>query len=194
MFLLDIFEVIKTRRSNGLVTDEAIPKEIIEQILEAGTWAPSHFRTEPWRFFVLRGEGRKKLGEVLVNIAQQKLDDPLSEGNQKKLEKIAEKPFRAPVIITVAVEPSDNPKAISKEEYGAVYSSIQNMLLAAHSLGLAGFWRTGEPTYDPLMKEFFGLSDKGDVLGFLYFGYPKRSLPEGKRKPFSEVTTWIGEE
>ncbi|PLR83291.1 nitroreductase [Bacillus canaveralius] len=183
---MDVLEAIKTRRSFGLVKDEAVPEADIERILEAGTWAPNHHRTEPWRFFVMTGEGRKQLGDVLLKITRNN-----GETDSKKLEKVQEKPFRAPAIIAVAVEPSDNPKAIDVEEYGAVYACIQNMLLAAHSLGLAGVWRTGKPTYDPLMKQFFGLSEKGEVLGFLYLGYPLASPPEGKRKPFMPVTKWI---
>jgi nitroreductase len=189
---MDVFEAIKTRRSNGLVRNETVPKELIEEILEAGTWAPSHFRTEPWKFFVLEGNSRMALGEVLVKIAEKTMDDPNSEANIKKREKILEKPFRAPVIITVAVEPNvQSEKVIIQEEYGAVYAAIQNMLLAAHALGLGGFWRTGKPTYDPLMKKLFGLTDKGEVLGFLYFGYPKKEMPSGNRKSINEVTTWL---
>lgn len=183
---MEILHAIRTRRSFGLVKDEDIDEKIIAQILEAGTWAPSHHKTEPWRFFVITGEGRKKLGDVLLKIAKNN-----GETDEKKLEKISTKPFRAPVIVAVAVEPNLNAKAINIEEFGAVYACIQNMLLAAHSLDLAGFWRTGKPTYDPLMKEFFGLSENGEVLGFLYFGYPLRSLPEGTRKSFDTVTMWI---
>jgi nitroreductase len=183
---MDILEAIKTRRSFGLVKDESVPESVIEQILEAGTWAPSHFRTEPWRFFVLVEEGRKQLAEVFVKIAEKN-----GETNPAKLEKEIKKPYRAPVVIAVAAEPATDPKVVQLEEYGAVYACIQNMLLAAHGLGLAGYWRTGAPTYDPLMKEFFGLSEKGEVLGFLYIGYPKRALPEGKRNPFQNVTKWI---
>ncbi|MEH7381837.1 nitroreductase [Bacillus sp. JJ1533] len=183
---MDVHEAIRTRRSFGLVKDVEVEKDKIERILEAGTWAPCHFRTEPWRFFVFQGEGRKRLSDVLLKIAKKN-----GETEAKKLEKIQEKPFRAPVIIAVAVEPSENPKAIKVEEYGATYACIQNMLLEAHSLGLAGFWRTGKPTYDQLMREFFGLSENGEVLGFLYFGFPSRSLPEGKRVPFETLTKWI---
>jgi len=191
---MDVLEAIKTRRSNGLVSNDPVPKEVIEKILEAGTWAPSHFRTEPWKFYVLEGDSRMGLGEVLAEIAEKDMDDPTSETNKKKREKILEKPFRAPVIITVAVEPNVNAeKVILQEEYGAVYAAIQNMLLAAHALGLGGYWRTGKPTYDPLMKKLFGLSDKGEVLGFLYFGYPKKEMPAGKRKAINEVTTWLSD-
>jgi nitroreductase len=189
---MEVFEAIKTRRSNGLITNNPVPKELIEKILEAGTWAPSHFRTEPWKFFVLEGDSRRALGEVLADIAERTMADPTSEPNRKKREKTLEKPFRAPVIITVAVEPNMNSeKVILQEEYGAVYAAIQNMLLAAHALGLGGYWRTGKPTYDSLMKKLFGLSDKGEVLGFLYFGYPKKEMPAGKRKSINEVTTWL---
>ncbi|ALC91757.1 nitroreductase [Bacillus sp. FJAT-18017] len=183
---MDVLEAIKTRRSFGLVKDEAVPESLIEQILEAGTWAPSHFRTEPWRFFVLVEEGRKQLAEVFVKIAEKN-----GEADAAKLDKELKKPYRAPVVIAVAAEPATDPKVVQLEEYGAVYACIQNMFLAAHSLGLAGYWRTGAPTYDPLMKEFFGLSENGEVLGFLYIGYPKRALPEGKRNPFQNVTKWI---
>lgn len=190
---MDILETIKTRRSIGLVSDQPVSEEQLEKVLEAGTWAPSHFRTEPWRFFVMTGEGRRPLGKTLADIAAREMEDPASEANQKKLAKTAEKPFRAPAVIAVAVEPAaDNPKVIEQEEHGAVYAAIQNMLLAAHGLGLGGYWRTGKPCYDPLMKDLFGLSDKGEVLGFLYLGYPEQEKRAGTRKKtVSEVTTWL---
>lgn len=191
---MDVLTAIKNRRSNGLVSDEPVPKNLLEKVLEAGTWAPSHHRTEPWRYFVLTGNGRKPLGEVMAKIAAKNMDDPESEKNRKKLDAEAKKPFRAPAIITVAVEPSNNPKVILQEEYGAVYASIQNMLLAAHALGLGAYWRTGASAYDPMMKELFGLSEKGEVLGFLYIGYPKREIPAGKRKSVEEVAKWMTEE
>ncbi|MGM0845590.1 MAG: nitroreductase family protein [Bacillota bacterium] len=192
---MDIFEAIKSRRSMGLVKEEPIPEKIINQLLEAGSWAPSHFRTEPWRFFVLTGEGRKPLGNVLAEIAKESMENHTTESNQKKLEKIQLKPFRAPLVITVAVEPAaDNPKVINIEEYGAVYAAIQNMLLAATGLGLGGFWRTGKPTYHKKMKKLFGLSEKGEVLGFLYFGYPKREAPQGIRKDLSHSVKWLNSE
>lgn len=190
---MDVLTAIKNRRSNGLVSEEPVPRELLEKVLEAGTWAPSHHRTEPWRYFVLTGSGRETLGEVLEKIAEKSMDNPESETNRKKLERAAKNPFRAPAIIAVAVEPSDNPKVDIREEYGAVYASIQNMLLAAQELGLGVYWRTGAPAYDPMMKELFGLSEKGEVLGFLYIGYPKREVPAGKRKPVEEVTTWIAD-
>lgn len=90
---MDIFEAIKTRRSIGLVSEEPVSKELIEKIIEAGTWAPSHYRTEPWKFFVLTGDSRIRLGKTLAKIEAQQMEDPTSESSQKKLSKIEENLF-----------------------------------------------------------------------------------------------------
>ena len=187
---MDVMTAIKTRRSIGKVKPDSVPKEMIETILEAGTWAPCHHQTEPWRFFVLTGDGRKGLGNVFVQITKATMQEPISEEDQKRLEREQNKPLRAPVLITVAVEPSDNSKVFIQEEFAAVHSAVQNMLLAAHSLGLGAVWRTGGICYAPEVKQYFGLTGKAEVVGFLYIGYPDMKK-EGRRKHFSEVTKWM---
>ncbi|WP_338472555.1 nitroreductase [Niallia sp. XMNu-256] len=190
---MDIFEAIFNRRTVGKVKPDPIEKEKIEKLLEAAIWAPNHYHTEPWKFFVLTGEGRRSLGRALAEIAKENMDDPETKENQEKLKREEEKPFRAPVIITVAVTPSDNPKVIEIEEVGAVSAAIQNMLLAAHALGLGAIWRTGKPTYHSKMKQLFGLREQDEVLGFIYIGYPDMPQREGKRISFEEKTKWIEE-
>lgn len=191
---MDVFEAIKNRRSIGKVKPEPIRQEIIEKLLEAATWAPNHHHTEPWRFFVLTGEGRRPLGRTLIEIAKEKMEDPTTEENQLKLRKAEEKPFRAPVIITVAVTPSDNPRVERIEEIGAVNAAIQNLLLAAHALGLGAIWRSGLPAYHPKMKKLFGLQEKDEVLGFVYLGYPDMDQPRGSRISFEEKTKWVDQD
>ncbi|MWV43051.1 nitroreductase [Paenibacillus sp. HJL G12] len=192
---MNISEAIRTRRSIGKVTQDDIPVKQLEQILEAGTWAPNHRMTEPWRFFVLRGEGRKVLGEALADVALASAADPESPEAAAAAESARTKPMRAPVIITVAVTPKEHEKVIELEEYGAVFAAIQNMLLEAHGLGLGAIWRTGEPTYHAKMNEHFGLGNNDKVLGFIYVGVPvEGQQPVGKRKSFEELTVWIDEE
>ncbi len=188
---MDVLDAIKTRRSVGKVKQTPIDKELIYKILEAGTWAPNHFHTEPWKFFVMIGEGRRKLGMTLVEIAKEEMEDPTTEENLEKLKKQEEKPFRAPVVIAVAAIPSDNPRVLKNEEIAAVHAGIQNMLLVAHSLGLGAIWRTGKPCYHPKVKELFQLSMEDEVLGFIYIGYPDLENLKGRRKPIDEKTVWI---
>ncbi|RJQ50473.1 MAG: hypothetical protein C4526_11805 [Nitrospiraceae bacterium] len=53
---MDSIEVIKTRRSIRKFTDGPVPDEIIDKIIEAGTWAPSGMNNQPWKFAVIRLE------------------------------------------------------------------------------------------------------------------------------------------
>ena len=191
VFKLNIHEAIKTRRSVPLLEDKTVPIELIEQIIEAGTYAPNHFRTEPWRFFVLSGEGRTKLGAVFGEITKSDLEDLESEASQKKIERSRNNPFRSPIIIAVGVEPSERKNIILKEEFAAVNAGVQNMLLTAHALGLGAIWRTGAICYNPKVTEFFGLSKHGEIVAFIYLGYPDVDPAPRKRKDAKDLTTWI---
>jgi nitroreductase len=191
---MDIWEAIKGRRSIGKVKPDAVDPALIERLLEAATWAPNHYYTEPWRFFVLTGEGRRPLGRVLAEIAREKLDAPDAPESRGMLAKAESKPLRAPVVIAVAAEVAERPRVVRVEEIGAVNAAIQNLLLAAHALGLGAIWRTGEPTYHPRMKEKFGLQEKDELLGFIYVGYPDHPGATPRRTPHGDKTKWIGED
>ena len=99
-----MLELIRTRRSIGKVTAEVPDKALIRQILEAGTWAPNHHLTEPWRFFVLEGDARARLGKVMGEVAAGREADEAKRADVA--ERAAGKPLRAPYVITIAVEPS----------------------------------------------------------------------------------------
>lgn len=188
---MDVLEAIKTRRSIGKVKDIPVPNDLIEKILEAGTYAPNHYRTEPWRFFVISGESRKKFGAALEEITRATHAYLEADELDRKAEKARNNPMRAPVIIAVGVEPGDNKNVIIKEEYAAVSSSIQNMLLVAHSMGLGAIWRTGAVTYHDRIKEFFGLTPKGEMVGCIYLGYPDLKPKSVKKTGFEHLTVWM---
>lgn len=188
---MNIHEAIQTRRSITLVNEQPVPTELIEQIIEAGTYAPNHHKSEPWRFFVLRGEGREKLGNVLRDITTAQQEDPSSEASQAKIARSERNPLRAPVIIAVGVEPSNKDNIILKEEFAAVSSAVQNMLLTAHALGLGAVWRTGAICYHPDVRDFFGLSENGEMSAFIYLGYPEFEPNPYTKTSSKELTTWI---
>lgn len=190
---VDVIKAIRTRRSIGKVKDAMPEKEMIEQILESSRWAPNHYKTFPWRFAVLTGEGRNKLGEAYGKINVEALQSPKEEERQNAYEKGLNKAMRAPVVIVIMVEPSAQEKVKWVEEVAATACAVQNMMLTAHALGLASIWRTGEPAYHAIMKETFGISDKGLILGFLYIGYPESEKAAPEKKPYQAFTTWITE-
>ncbi len=79
-----INELIRTRRSvftQQFDPGKPIPDEIIWQILNNANWAPTHKRTEPWRFTVFSGEGRKILAEQQAAIYQEFAGPKFKQGN-----------------------------------------------------------------------------------------------------------------
>ncbi|WP_040952640.1 nitroreductase family protein [Gorillibacterium massiliense] len=186
----DVLRAIRERRSIGKVKDEPIDRPILEQILEAGNWAPNHHHTEPWRFFVMTGAGRGVLADAYFQVACQQAGDGMFDPDELRRKQEA-KAFRAPVVIAVAVSPSAVPNIDKREEIAAAHAAVQNMLLAAHELGLGAVWRTGEPLYHPLMKEAFGLNGSEELVALIYIGKPDMEPPEGKRNPVKDKTTWL---
>jgi nitroreductase len=189
---METLEAIATRRSIGKVRPDRPPRDSIEKMLHAAVQAPNHFQTEPWRFWVLAGAAREELGRVMAEALKEKMEDPESEESRVLLSKEAEKPLRAPVLIVVGAKRSEHPKAVPVEDFAATVAAAQNMLLAAHDLGLAAMWRTGDPAYDPNIKEFFGLGAEDQLVGFFYVGYPaiERGLREREAGDKAEWRGW----
>jgi nitroreductase len=183
-----ILTAIRNRRSIGKVTSEVPDRALIRQIIEAGTWAPNHHLTEPWRFVVLEGEARFDLGRVMGEVAAMRETDPARR--EAAAAKAASKPLRAPYVIAVAVEPSSDASVPEIEEIAAGSAAAQNMLLAASALGLAAIWRSGWIAFEPEVREFLGLTERGRVLGFVYIGIPAMEAPARQRRDVDDVTTW----
>lgn len=189
---MDALEAIATRRSVGKLRPDRPPRDLIERLLEAAIRAPNHFRTQPWRFFVVAGAARVELGQVMARSLGSRLQDPDDPAVRAQLEREAAKPLRAPVIVVVAVEPSKDPRVVEIEEVEAGAAAVENLLLAAHALGLGAQWRTGEAAYDPEVKRFLGLSASTHLIGFVYLGYPDSEGRPSGREPSAAKTEWLG--
>jgi nitroreductase len=149
---MEVIDAIVSRRSLGRMRQDAPPRDMIERVLGAAVHAPNHHNTQPWRFYVLSGKAREELGEELAQALKQRVADM----DEKKVEglMLAErmKPMRSPVLIVVGVaREMDDPMAM-REDLQAASAAIQNMLLAATSLGMAAIWRTGDGAYDDRVK------------------------------------------
>jgi nitroreductase len=188
---MDVIEAIRSRRSIGKMTDQRPSREQVETILDAATWAPSHHVTNPWRFVVIAGDERQQFGEIT---AESKLARMQESGRsiEGEAEILVRKAFRSPVIIAVCVEPTRGAKVVEIEEVESGAAAAQNMLLAAHGLGLAAMWRTGDAAYDPAVRDYLGLSATGHIIGFIYLGYPAVAKERASHVPFTDVTAWRG--
>lgn len=187
-------EVIKQRATTYNFQPKEVSKDKIERIIESGTWAPNRRLTEPWRFWVLTGDGRLPLSKAMEEIAKDIMADSPEEERKKRMETYKNLPLKAPVNIIVACEATEDHKIIPVEEIAAVNACIENMLLTATNEGLGAFWGTGNYVYHPKMKEILGLKEKDAVIGVVYIGYAEHSNRVRKRTPFSNFTQWISED
>jgi nitroreductase len=184
---MELLDAIYSRQSIGKVRQDAVPREQIEQILAAAVQAPNHHRVRPWRFFVLTGMARSRLGEIMAQGLQQRQPDSTAE----KVEVERARPLRAPVVIAVGVDKPADPKVVEIENVCAAAAAVQNMLLVANSLGLGAIWRTGPAAMDPKVKAFFGLEADQHLIGFVYLGYPEIERKPVERPGFEDRTLWI---
>ena len=186
---MEIIEAIQTRCSvNKLLTNQ--PKRSdIRAMLDAAVRAPIHRMTEPWRFVVIAGESRDELGDVLTQILQS--TDP--DATKDELARERAKPLRAPVLIGVSCLKGRN-EVETHENIAGTAAGIQNMLLAAHSLGLGAQWRTGDNSYTPLLVTWLGAPEDAQFMGFIYVGYRAPLVPDRQtpRRPSTDLTDWRG--
>jgi nitroreductase len=185
---METLDAIMTRRSVAKVSAERPPRALIAKLLEAAVRAPTHHLTQPWRFVVLAGDARRGLGDAWAAA-------DLREGKRDP-DQARAKALRAPVIVTVieCLKPH-LPKVVEIEEHYAVGAAVQNLLLAAHDLGLAAMIRTGPAAGHPEVRDFLELEDCELVAGFVYVGFPVPDAPERpltRRTSAGDLTQWWG--
>jgi len=188
--LSEITEVIKNRRTiyPEQYSDRKIHKEIVEDVLNNGVWAPTHGKTQPWRFIVYLEDSKIELSNFLSRLYADKFKG--ESYNEMKFEKLKNRPLTAPVVIAIVMTPDPNEKILEIEEVEAVACAVQNMHLTSTAYGIGGFWSTPKLIYTKEMNEFLGIGEKDKCLGLFYMGYPAIDWPKGQRKPIEYLTTW----
>jgi nitroreductase len=185
-----LYEVLKERRSINLqdLLPDAIAPACVQQMLEAANWAPSHGHTEPWRFTVFAGTAREKLGDIFASVYQ--LLTPTERFDAAVMAFNRERVLRAPVWISIGMQPDTVRHMPEWEEISAVAMAVHNMQLMACSLGLGSKWVSGPINRHALVAQLVGLQPPAQLLGFLFVGKPAKAWPAGKRRPITEKVQW----
>jgi nitroreductase len=185
---METFEAIRNRRTIGKSAGD-VPRETIRELIEAATWAPNHKLTQPWKFAVLTGAARERLGAVWGAAAAAKADPAVrasvEEGEAKKLS-------RAPVVIVVSTC-TDPDWVRAEEDLTATAAAVQNLLLAAHAKGLSAAWKTGKIVHSPEVKAFLGLDPGDRIVAVVYLGATAKEDPVPRNRDVETRITWMDE-
>lgn len=207
-----IFEVINQLRAMRRLRSDPVPDDIIWQVLEAGTKAPSGGNSQVWRFLVVRDpEGKRFI--------QQRYKRAWDLYAQANLEALAKSPLppeqvparlrmaraasemadhlhEAPVLLLVCMMP--RPEFLLAQEahrspaalYASIYPAVQNILLAARAVGLGSVLTTLHLLYEDEIKQRFGIPQEVETVALLPLGFPKGKFGPVTRRPVEEVTYW----
>jgi nitroreductase len=185
---MDVFDAIESRRSIKRFTDRQVGRDDVLRLLEAFTRAPNHRMTQPWRFYVMGPEARRRYGDALGARKARKVEDPAAA--QAVREKVAREQESVPAMIAVAMMQDDNPE-VREEDYAAIFMGLQNLSLAAEAMGLGTHIKTGAVMDDPDARSAAGVRDGERIVAIVHVGEPAQ-VPDAKpRMGAAELTTWL---
>lgn len=157
---MDILNEIRQRRSTREYKKDIPTDGKIEKILEAARWAPSGLNNQPWRFLVIKDRTKKdglaqftKYGNIIKD---------------------------APVAIVVCIDIADSYNR--EKDLMAIGACIQNMLLAAHNLGLGTCWLGEILNKKQAVAKYLNLEADLELMAVVALGFPDEDVTEGCRK------------
>ncbi len=157
----------------------------IATILAAASRVPDHGRLTPWRFILYRGEARVKIGERLLELAEQR-EGPLAEGRrQQELARFS----RAPLVIGVISSPKENPKIPEWEMFLSGGMAAMNLMIAANALGFGTNLITNWYSDTEEGRALLGLAPQERVVGFVHIGTYDGTAPERPRPDVSAISS-----
>lgn len=185
-----ILDALRSRRSIFNFLPESVPDDLLRLALDAGRFAPNHKLTEPWRFIVVGPQTRRDIEEAWADFAASRLPADASRERREETKAAALAKWRSKPAVVIVTQKVDADPLRAEEDYAAVASAIQNIQLAAWSLGLGCQWSTSAASRAPEITERLGIPSDERVVGLLYIGYPA-VVPNVARRPLEEVTRWL---
>ena len=163
-----VLEAIYSRRSVRHFTDEAVDSELITEILRAGSWAPSGLNNQPWRFAVVT--------------------DRQLKGQFEPLTRYGRVIRAAACLIPVFVDKEAMYHPV--KDHQAMGACIQNMLLAAHSLGLGAVWLGEILKSAQEVRSLLRLPENLELMAVVALGHPTKTDQKSSRKDLDELVVF----
>jgi nitroreductase len=167
---VDVEKAIRTRRTHKAFGPRPVEPRVLRELFELARWAPNHHLTNPWRFRVLGERTRAALMELA----------------EAHVPGAAVKLGRAPTLVVVTALLLGGDPAQDREDTLATAVAAYIVLLAAHSRGLAAYWRTVALLDSQDARELLQMPDTETPLGLLYLGEPVQEQRTPERAPVTD--------
>ncbi|MGE5840909.1 MAG: nitroreductase family protein [Deltaproteobacteria bacterium] len=201
----DFLQFARSRRSIRKFRKDPLPREALQRMIEAASWAPSASNRQDWEFTAITSPPMKKRMEDIVRRCWKLILDKSQTGAiQEELQKYA-KNFDwfscAPVLLIVSAK---RPEAFLSDLLGqsaedvagteiSAAMAVQNLMLAAHAMGIGSCCITGPLAAQKALKELLGLGQRRKIVCLVALGYPAEEPEAPLRKPVEKIVRCIDE-
>ena len=187
----DALDLLKTRRSVKPVelSGPGPTAAELDTILTVASRVPDHGKLTPWRFVLVEGDARVRLGEILAD----RHGEIVAEASEASLEKERNRFLSAPTIVVAVGRIDPDHRIPAQEQLLSGGCACFSLLLAAHALGFGAQWLTGWAAYDPQVAARLGLAEGECILGFIHIGTTEATPPDRPRPdPAAVLERWHG--
>lgn len=194
-----VFEMMQTARSVRRYTDQPIPRDVLQRVVQCGTFASNPRNTQPWHFIIVDDPATKQKFCDLISYRASEVEaviPSLSTDAKKKMYQGAADLIRSmstvPAIIFVCgVSLEYGPGFDSREMVlSSVFASAQNILVAARAAGLGAAYTTLQLHAQKETEQLLGVPEGTSIEATLPIGYPRTAFGPVNRKPLDEVVHW----
>ncbi|MGO4371027.1 nitroreductase family protein [Paenibacillus sp. 2TAB19] len=183
---MELTQLIKERRSVHRFEPKDVPVELAMELLDTAVWVPNYHMTQPWRFIISTGEGKRRMAEAVRRMKE--IREPDASKREATGQKFYDKIMSIPMIITVVMEESTN-LIVREEDYASTSCVIHNFSLLAWERGIGLVWETYPWLLEAVFREAMGIRPGEKVLGNLHVGYPAMIPNVQPRIPAAERVT-----
>lgn len=207
-------EIIHGRRSIRKFTEQSVSNELIEEIIDCARYAPSDTNSQTWEFLIIKNTDKiKKIEEMTWDSLNQIAEDAKEKGLEKEGRLLVRSfgpyatAFReAPVLIICLATPYESkfrtkifdplgfvePEVFDEEGIKSSCLASQNLMLAAHALGLGTCPMTGPVLLaQDKLKEYLDIPENRQINMVISLGYPAEQAKKLGRKEVSEIIRYV---
>ena len=178
--MTETLDLLRARRSvpPALLDGPGPSREELDGFLTLAARVPDHGKLAPWRFLVIEGAARERIGDVIAKTHA--ADFPEADENRLALER--NRLAQAPVVVGVVSRAGPHVKIPEWEQVLSAGAVCMNLVVAANAAGYATSWLTEWYAYDRRILDALGLAPNERIAGFVHIGHA-REVPSDRARP-----------
>jgi len=187
---VDALEAIASRRSLRRFASRGVPPALVRDLVEAACAAPAPHHSRPWRFVDVRPETRARLADAMADAWRADSDDDAAE---PAVARSRRQVTDAPVLLLACLDlkgarpwPDERRRSAERDMFvQSLGAALQNLLLAAHARGLAGYLK-GAPLFcRDAVAAALDLPPGWEPAFLVLLGYPRDGAQPPPRPPLA---------